>query len=122
MRSMIRGIVALMTVAALAGCDDYTPTEKRAAYSPEKGVTQLPAPCPDWSKNATVNYSNARHSNFGCAVENNLAVQLEDPRDLARGHGAAHPDSELSPHVIELYRAGTIPVPLTPMQKDSASE
>ena len=35
--------------------------------------------------------------------------------------GSAGPDAEIGIHTIEQYRAGTLPVPLVPLQKDAAS-
>ncbi|MDE2404494.1 MAG: CpaD family pilus assembly protein [Sphingomonadales bacterium] len=44
--------------------------------------------CPDWSSNSETNLLNATHSNYGCAVNGNLAAMVANPEDLLRGaHG-----------------------------------
>ncbi len=103
-------------LALLTACDDYVPRDKTVQYDPAEQRLVYPHPCPDWSHNPVVNYDNSLHSNYGCAVNTNLAVQLEDPRDLHRGSGDAGPDAEITTHVITRYRAGEIPAPLEPQQ------
>lgn len=69
----MRILTCLLTMSLLTGCNSYeTPPN----------VT-----CPDWSDNASHNYSNKDFSNFGCAYYNNMSVQLANPDDLAKGHG-----------------------------------
>lgn len=101
---------------SLAACQDYTPREKAARYDPQTGELTYAYPCPDWSKSSVKNYGNANHSNFGCATENNMAAQLDQPSDLYEGHGQAGPDADVTGHVVSLYRDGKIPVQLAPMQ------
>ena len=43
--------------------------------------------CPDWSEQTASNLANATHSNFGCAINGNLAAMIADPEHLL--HGAA---------------------------------
>jgi pilus assembly protein CpaD len=47
-------------------------------------VATAPA-CPDWSRPDTLDNQNLNGSNFGCATASSLALQIADPRDLARG-------------------------------------
>lgn len=117
----MRGIwtILLLSLAACGG-NNFTPREKVATYDPETKALTMPYPCPDWSQSQTSNYLNELHSNFGCAVNTNLAVQLEDPADLHRGHGSAGPDAETSEGVIESYRAGELPVELKPLQSNGS--
>ena len=111
-----------LLLLSLAACDDgsFTPKPKTAYYDPELKQIVMPHPCPDWSAPAETNYENSVHSDFGCAVNRDAALQLADPRDLLQGHGNNHPDTGITTHVIEQYRAGTIPVPLTPVQSSSS--
>lgn len=118
--------IALLFVLplALAACEaDYTPRPKQATYDHTTGQVIPPYPCPDWSHPTVGNYDNSNHSNFGCAVNNNLAVQLENPRDLieGRGHRGGVADIENSVRTIERYRAGEIPESLTPQQETGAN-
>jgi pilus assembly protein CpaD len=41
--------------------------------------------CPDWSSHNDFNPNNATSSNFGCAVNSNLAAMVADPEHLIRG-------------------------------------
>lgn len=107
-------LVALLVLAACG--DNFVPREKVAVYDPEIKALSQPYPCPDWSQSQTMNYKNELHSNYGCAVNNNLAIQLENPEDLHHGHGKAGPDAEVTTGVIESYRAGDLPKPLVPLQ------
>ena len=118
----------LAMVVALTACDkmvdgsNFTPREKEAQVDPKTGTLTMPHPCPDWSQSQTQNYKNDLHSNFGCAVNSNLAAQIENPRDLVHGHGKRTPDTETTTSVIEQYREGTIPVALDPIQSTGASQ
>jgi len=122
MRLDHRLLLAIAACTALAGCgDNFTPHEKTATYDPVRGELNYPYPCPDWSQTGSYNYLNETHSNFGCAVNNNSAAQLAEPSDLMEGHGDTAPDTEITTHVIEQYRAGTIPVPLVPLQDETGA-
>jgi type IV pilus biogenesis protein CpaD/CtpE len=110
---------ALVALSAVSACgDNFEPTPKVASYDSVSGMT-LPAPCPDWSQSGSYNYANEVHSNFGCAVNRNSALQLMYPSDLVEGHGNNHPDTGITTGVIESYRAGKIPLPLVPTQASS---
>jgi hypothetical protein len=110
-------ILAILSLSLLTACgEDYTPRSKQAVYDPTENRIVPPYPCPDWSHSAQVNYDNSLHSNFGCATQNNLSVQLENPADWKGGHGTSGPDAETTIRVIEQYRAGDLPRPLTPQQ------
>lgn len=115
------GLMVLMLLA-LAACDNFTPREKVATYDPETRGLELPYPCPDWSQSQVHNYKNEPHSNFGCAVNTNMAVQLENPEDLHHGHGNASPDTEVTVRAVQQYRSGDIPVPLTPLQSTGTGQ
>ncbi len=43
--------------------------------------------CPNWRSKAESNMSMAASSNFGCAVNSNLAAMVANPEDLVRGQG-----------------------------------
>lgn len=117
----MRRIAVIIMLLAVAACGpDYEPRSKEVTYHPKRGGIQYNYPCPDWSHDATRNYDNSVHSNFGCAANHNLAVQLEDPRDLYRGHGTPGPDAEITARTVEQYRAGDLPRPLEPQQATSS--
>ena len=107
-------ILVMSCCLVLMGCgSNFTPTDKTATYNPITGTLSLPEPCPDWSQSQTGNVRNEVHSNYGCAVNNNAALQIDDPRDLYMGHGDNKPDTNMTVNVITDYRAGKIPIQTT---------
>lgn len=61
--------------------------------------------CPDWSTGSDANLANGLSSNYGCAVNSNLAAMVANPEDLIKG---AESDSDTvvmsSTKAIESYR------------------
>ena len=45
--------------------------------------------CPNWSLPSSPNFDNRNMSNFGCAVNTNIAAMIANPEDLIRGREAA---------------------------------
>ena len=61
--------------------------------------------CPDWSRDASLEIGSNTSSNFGCAVNSNLAAMMANPADLVRGrNGAVATDPLLSTKAIDSYR------------------
>jgi pilus biogenesis lipoprotein CpaD len=60
--------------------------------------------CEDWSSNATVNWSNRVHSNFGCATRRNLMLTVRNPADLEKAGDMSGFDGARGARVIENYR------------------
>lgn len=50
----------------------------------ERAQATLPV-CPDWSDSPLGNMNASTHSNYGCAVNSNLAAMAADPGDLEQG-------------------------------------
>lgn len=62
--------------------------------------------CPDWSRDATQNFENHTTSNYGCAVNSNLAAMVADPVDLVRGRdGDSAVDPALAGRGVRAYRS-----------------
>lgn len=118
--SLRPALILSALLLALPGCTDFTPADKSVHYDQASGEL-IQAPCPDWSHPSHANEDNSLHSNFGCAVNRNLAIQLEDKADLARGHGTPGADTEATVRTIARYRAGEIPEPLQPQQAASST-
>jgi len=53
-----------------------------------RSVATVPG-CPDWSSNSESNFMSGTHSNYGCAINSNLAAMVADPEDLLHGVRAA---------------------------------
>ena len=62
------------------------PTD-RAVIETGRYLVTLP-PCPNWSKQANLDFTNTLASNFGCATAVNLGLSVWSPADLAEGRPA----------------------------------
>lgn len=61
--------------------------------------------CPNWDRPALPDYANSTSSNFGCAVNTNLAAMIADPEDLIRGRDTAGgSDTTTSTKALTVYR------------------
>ena len=61
--------------------------------------------CPDWSAKSDMNFNNGTSSNFGCAVNSNLAAMVADPQDLLEGKkGSGETVIATSNKAISTYR------------------
>ena len=61
--------------------------------------------CPDWSRDSTDDFTANTSSNYGCAINRNLAAMVANPADLVRGApGAETTDAALSYKAIDTYR------------------
>ncbi|QIG79145.1 CpaD family pilus assembly protein [Stakelama tenebrarum] len=61
--------------------------------------------CPDHSREYQPDFSASTSSNFGCAVNSNLAAMVANPGDLVRGQpGSQVSDPVLSTRAIQTYR------------------
>ena len=61
--------------------------------------------CPNWSVAAQPNSQNRMMSNFGCAVNSNMAAMVADPQDLVHGReGTGVGDALTSAKAVGAYR------------------
>ena len=61
--------------------------------------------CPDWSNQTSDYNNNATHSNFGCAVNGNLAAMVADPEHLLKGAAGSGETVVMSSNkAIQSYR------------------
>ncbi|MEO5773385.1 MAG: CpaD family pilus assembly lipoprotein [Sphingomicrobium sp.] len=62
--------------------------------------------CPNWSVPAAPNYQNQSHSNYGCAVNTNIAAMIANPEDLVHGReGSSVIDAQTSNKALTTYRS-----------------
>jgi hypothetical protein len=73
----------------------------------ERHLVELP-PCPDWSRESGLDYSNLPHSNFGCATQTNLGLMIDNPSDLARGRKLAPASGIHAADGIVRYRTSEV--------------
>ena len=61
--------------------------------------------CPNWSRPSQPNHEQSAMSNFGCAVNANLAAMVANPEDLFRGRaGPAASDGVAGAKAVNMYR------------------
>lgn len=61
--------------------------------------------CPNWSQASQPDWDNKSMSNYGCAVNSNLAAMVADPEDLVHGReGAPVTDARTASRAVEEYR------------------
>ena len=60
--------------------------------------------CPNWSRASQPNWANRTMSNFGCAVNGNLAAMVADPQDLVWGREGGIVDAATANRAIQSYR------------------
>ncbi|AYJ88071.1 hypothetical protein D3Y57_16485 [Sphingomonas paeninsulae] len=61
--------------------------------------------CPDFSKKSAAQFNGAQSSNYGCAINSNLAAMVADPHDLLAGReGSESVDASTSTKAIKAYR------------------
>ena len=60
--------------------------------------------CPDWASKSSLNPTNATSSNYGCAVNSNLAAMVADPNDLIKGASDSGHDPAAATRAINTYR------------------
>jgi len=65
-------------------------------------------PCGDWSDNVGLTYDNKPMRNFGCAVQQNIAAQVADPRDLIEMRPTDPADAVRRATVIDNYEKGKV--------------
>lgn len=61
--------------------------------------------CPNWDSKSSINPGNATSSNYGCAVNSNLAAMVADPNDLIKGASDTGHDPSAATRAIQTYRA-----------------
>lgn len=63
-------------------------------------------PCGDWSEDMSKTYDNSTAKNFGCAVQQNIAAQVADPRDIIEMRPTDPSDAVRRSVVIDNYEKG----------------
>jgi pilus assembly protein CpaD len=95
-------------VPAVAGSNpEAWQQNRRVEVVLERHLVSLP-PCPDWSRESGLDYSNLPHSNFGCATQTNLGLMIADPEDLVRGRKLGPASGIHAAESIVRYRTGEV--------------
>lgn len=99
-----RGVPASRMMLRVANED--TSEDGPIVISYDMLVTTVPE-CGDWGKESSHDETNTAHYNFGCSIQRNIGLMIDDPRDLIepRKTTATH-DATRSSVVLEAYRKG----------------
>jgi pilus assembly protein CpaD len=62
--------------------------------------------CGDWSENLSITFENQTAKNFGCSVQQNIAAQIADPRDLLGPRRMDPTDAARRAVVLDKYERG----------------
>ncbi|NQV99803.1 MAG: CpaD family pilus assembly protein [Rhodospirillales bacterium] len=62
--------------------------------------------CNNWESGSSYNWSNQRHSNFGCSYQRNLGLTIANPADINGAATMAPGDGPASASRIDGYRTG----------------
>jgi pilus assembly protein CpaD len=73
-------------------------------------MVTLPA-CPNWSGPGPHDFTNALHSNFGCATGVNLGLSVASPADLAGGRPVALADGQPAAAAVNRYLNDKVQLP-----------
>lgn len=68
-----------------------------------RSVASVPD-CPNWSRLSQPEFEGSGMSNYGCAVNSNLALMVANPDDLVRGQEARGSDARAMTKAIKSYR------------------
>lgn len=61
--------------------------------------------CPDWSRPSQPEFKGSTMSNYGCAINSNLAAMIANPEDLIQGQtGTGGPDARTVSKAIQSFR------------------
>ncbi len=61
--------------------------------------------CPNWTRPSAPDFANHSISNYGCAVNSNIAAMVANPEDLLHGReGTTVTDAYTAARAVELYR------------------
>jgi len=88
-----------------------------AAVPPNRAIVQTgrylvtTPPCPNWSKNPPLDYTNVHASNFGCAMALNFGRMVASPADLAEGRPVGLADARPAVAAVNLYRLDKVVLP-----------
>lgn len=92
----------LIDTTAPVTTGEIAPGDARVIVSRMKA--EVPS-CPDWSRSMENDFNTHNMSNYGCAVNSNLAAMVADPGDLVAGReGSSSVDAGTISKAINSYR------------------
>lgn len=91
----------LLSAGAPITQGQVTPGAVRVVLS--RTVAEVPG-CPDWSTKSATDFNSGTSSNYGCAINSNLAAMVADPNDLVQGKPHPKLDPNAAAKAINVYR------------------
>ena len=82
----------------------------RAIVETGRYLVTLP-PCPNWSKDASLRFTNTVSSNYGCAAAVDLGRMVASPTDLAEGRPVGPVDAIPAAAAVQRYEADKVELP-----------
>lgn len=71
-------------------------------------VAQVPT-CGVWDRQITTDYDNNNSPNFGCAMQRNIGMMVQNPADLVRMHDSSGRDGARAVDSVDKYEKGAAP-------------
>ena len=106
----------------LIGVDDQPERGAEIKFSYVRYVA-MTKPCGDWSENLASTNANDARRNFGCAMQQNIAAMVADPRDLVSPSAMSPEDAQRALTVLDKYRKGeATPAAKTDAQSGAVSD
>ena len=102
--TLIRGGLRTAEVSVLAGTRADSQNAVLMTYA--AATVQVPG-CKDWSSGSTLMPHNRPHSNFGCSIQRNVGLMIENPADLEKARAMTGRDPRHTIRVIVNHQAGT---------------
>lgn len=95
----------LVLISHYSVSDPETSAPIRVAYA---AMTAGTGPCGRWPEDVLNTGENRHYANFGCAYQQNLAAQLENPMDILAPRKRTEIDPENRAAAIEQYKARSV--------------
>jgi pilus assembly protein CpaD len=61
--------------------------------------------CPNWHRPSQPDWDNQTTSNYGCAINSNLAAMIANPEDLVHGRDSGSTDTLAATKAVDMYRS-----------------
>lgn len=106
-REQVAAIASNYGMSVLAGAPVTTgmvqPGSVRVVVSRRRAIVPN---CPNWSRPSEPDYQNRSMSNYGCAVNSDLAAMVANPADLIHGRdNVGLGDTAIGARAVEFYRS-----------------
>lgn len=106
----MRNICYMTLLLALAACFPLSTAEPdnriKVSVSPSGEYVATPPECLSWAKYESSPFDNHAWPQMGCSTARNLAIMVDNPKDLVAGQDAGPAEGTIAAKSVELYRKG----------------